>query len=147
MHVQKYIELWTQIHMWRTDKMYKNISVPGQNARTHVNRVTYTQIHMWRTDKTEKILGRHGKMHCPLSVSREMKTFWLLETTITLTGGGGEEKDDPQRLRKGETGTRWSSGSCQSAGAGWGQRWDGCSGWLNPICLCDGAGVLNPLPP
>ena len=97
-------------------------------SHTSFYRVTYA-VHVWRTDKTEKILGRQGKMHvhtcthmyvrthtcgdredvdkywgkmhCPLKVSRAMKTTQLPETTITLTGGRGEGNDDPQkRLRK-----------------------------------------------
>ena len=73
-------------------------------ARVHVRTCTRTYVHRVtsvETDKTEKILGRQGKMHCPLKVSRAMKTIRLQEATISLRQGeGGKEKDDPQRLRK-----------------------------------------------
>ena len=97
MHVRTYTELRTQIHVWRTDKTEK---ILGRQGKMHVHTCTHMYVRTHTCGDREDVDKYWGKMHCPLKVSRAMKTTQLPVATITLTGGRGKENDDPQRLRK-----------------------------------------------
>ena len=92
--LQSYVRRYTCGEQTRQKKIL------GRQGKMHVHTCTHMYVRTHTCGDREDVDKYWGKMHCPLKVSRAMKTTRLPEATITLTGGRGEENDDPQRLRK-----------------------------------------------